>query len=279
MIQFTEEPQIECKLICGQNNNLVYGLCQPELVYGSLQQNFTLMCIFPFVFHRNKCICSQNYLLDDNQCLNILDQLKYLNQSNLDLENKLINNISVIQQQRLKDLYKIDQDLQNNTKYIENIVSQYKNQLIIEIYTVNKSLTSLANSTASKFIELRDDLQRVNNSMLTQIQLTTAQFQQKLISMNQTIQQQFEIQTQTTINVNQTMYNMNGQILAVANQINTNLQKQIDVTKSEVKTVQSSITGINAIINNINNVNAVQSADIQALKNQQNSNMTEPFGA
>ncbi|CAL6082104.1 Hypothetical_protein [Hexamita inflata] len=77
---------------------------------------------------------------------------------------------------------------------------------------------------------------------------------------------------------------MNSVQIVTVNQVNTNLQNQIDGTKNDVRTIQSSITGINGLINNvngqisnINNVNAAQSADIQALKNQAGQNMNGAF--
>ncbi|CAL6015699.1 Hypothetical_protein [Hexamita inflata] len=95
--------------------------------------------------------------------------------------------------------------------------------------------------------------------------------------MNTTIKLQFDSQKQQITTQNNTMYNMNSQILVTLNQINQQLQNQIDGTKNDIRTIQSSITGINGIINNINNVNAVQDNDIQTLKNQQGSVMNGVF--
>ncbi|CAL6015662.1 Hypothetical_protein [Hexamita inflata] len=87
--------------------------------------------------------------------------------------------------------------------------------------------------------------------------------------MNTTFKLQLDSQKQQIISVNSTMYNMNSQLTTTLNQVNQYLQNQIDGAKNDIRTIQSQITGINGIINNINNVNAVQSADIQTLKNQQ----------
>ncbi|CAL6067976.1 Hypothetical_protein [Hexamita inflata] len=69
---------------------------------------------------------------------------------------------------------------------------------------------------------------------------------------------------------------MNNVLSTTITQV-SNLQTQLDGTKSDVKTVQNQITGINGLINNINNVNAVQSADINTLKAQSGQNMNGAF--
>ncbi|CAL5975866.1 Hypothetical_protein [Hexamita inflata] len=95
--------------------------------------------------------------------------------------------------------------------------------------------------------------------------------------MNATIKQQLDSQKQLILTQNNTMYNMNSQILATLNLINQQLQNQIDGNKNDIRTIQSSITGISGVINNITNVNAVQNNDIQTLKNQQGPVMNSVF--
>ncbi|CAL6115851.1 Hypothetical_protein [Hexamita inflata] len=276
-IQFSEEPKIECKSICGQNLQVVYGFCQLQLLYGTMQLNDTLMCVQPFVFNDDSCFCIEGNLLDGNDCINVLDQLKYLNLSDYELEQHLINNFSAIQIQRNVDLQLLDDNLKRNTTNILTLISQFNSQLRTEIQNINTSFASLANLTQVQFTQLKDEIQKVNNSAFTQIQQTSNQLQSALISLNSSTKQQFDVQNQLFLTTNQTLFNMNGQLSATVSQMNTNLQKQIDGTKNDVKIVQSQITGINAIINNINSVNAVQSQDIQALKNQQSSNMNGAF--
>ncbi|CAL6069191.1 Hypothetical_protein [Hexamita inflata] len=196
---------------------------------------------------------------------------------NLDLEHHLTNNISNIQQQRMIDLQLLDEILQRNTTNILTALSQFNIQLKTEIQNENTSLASSVNKTQEQFNQLKDELQGVNVSVFTLIQKTSNQLQQALISLNSSTKQQFDVQNQLLLTTNLTLFNMNGQLSATVNQMNTNLQKQIDGNKNDVKTVQSSITGINAILNNINSVNAIQSADIQSLKNQQSSNINGVF--
>ncbi|CAL6074301.1 Hypothetical_protein [Hexamita inflata] len=235
------------------------------------------MCVLPFVFNDDSCFCIEGYLLDGNDCINVLDQLKYLKLSDYELEQHLINNVSAIQIQRNVDLQLLDDNLKRNTTNILTLISQFNSQLRTEIYNINTSFASLANLTQVQFTQLKDEIQKVNNSAFTQIQQTSNQLQSALISLNSSTKQQFDVQNQLLLTTNQTLFNMNGQLSATVSQMNTNLQKQIDGTKNDVKIVQSQITGINAIINNINSVNAVQSQDIQALKNQQSSNMNGAF--
>ncbi|CAL6061090.1 Hypothetical_protein [Hexamita inflata] len=138
-----------------------------------------------------------------------------------------------------------------------------------EIQNVNKSLISLQSQSESQFSNLSNDIQRVNNSANQQLNILNNQLLQTITNLNTTFKQQLDSQKQQIISVNSTMYNMNNQLTTTLNQVNQYLQNQIDGAKNDIRTIQSSITGINGIINNINNVNAVQSADIQTLKNQQ----------
>ncbi|CAL6006075.1 Hypothetical_protein [Hexamita inflata] len=102
------------------------------------------------------------------------------------------------------------------------------------------------------------------------------QQQQQLASVNSSLKLQLETQKQQLINANQTITSMNNVLSTTITQV-SNLQTQIDVTKSDVKTVQNQITGINGLINNINNVNAAQTADINTLKAQSGQNMNGAF--
>ncbi|CAL6094904.1 Hypothetical_protein [Hexamita inflata] len=73
------------------------------------------------------------------------------------------------------------------------------------------------------------------------------------------------------------MYNLNTQLSMTISQINSNLQGQIDGSKSTIQSIQSALTGINRQINNISSVNAVQNQDILELKNQTWQNMSSLF--
>ncbi|CAL6081964.1 Hypothetical_protein [Hexamita inflata] len=217
-----------------------------------MQVNDTWMCVLPFVFNDDICVCTEGYLLDGNECINVLGQLQYLNQMNLYLdrlnqsdyeqEQHLINNISAILTQRKIDIQMQDVNLLRNTTSILNEVSQWNIQLSSEIYNVNTSLSTLANTQQTQFAKLKNDMYTVNNSVFAYIQLTSNQLSSVLTTLNTSTKQQFDA-------LNLTLQNANSKLAATENQLN--------VQQSQ--------------INNIINVNSVQSADILTLKSKTSS--------
>ncbi|CAL6031322.1 Hypothetical_protein [Hexamita inflata] len=123
---------------------------------------------------------------------------------------------------------------------------------------------------------MQNDIQRVNNSLSQQMNQLNTQQQQQLSSVNSSLKQQLDTQKQQLISANQAITSTNNVLSTTVSQV-SNLQTQIDGTKSDVRTVQNQLTGINGLINNITNVNAVQSADINALKAQTGQNMDGSF--
>ncbi|CAL6000128.1 Hypothetical_protein [Hexamita inflata] len=102
----------------------------------------------------------------------------------------------------------------------------------------------------------------VNQSLLQYFDITKS----TITALNSSIEKQLETQKQQFSFIN---YNINS--------LNSSLQNQIDGTKYDIKNIQSSITGISGLINNINNVNAVQNTDIQALKTSTSQNKNGAF--
>ncbi|CAL5980737.1 Hypothetical_protein [Hexamita inflata] len=231
------------------------------------------MCIHPFIFNGLECQCSEGYLLDDNSCVNILFQLKLLNQSDIYLEQQLMTNVSEIKQQQILYYQQSEDNLQRNTSNLQVIIAEQYSKLNEQI----DSLSQFSNYATQQFDNVQNDIQKVNNSLTQQIQLSNSQLQQQITALNTSVKQQFDTQKQQIVSANQNIVNVNSQLTASISSVNSYLQNQIDVTKNDVRNVQSSITGINGLINNINNVNSVQSADITALKAQSGSNMNGAF--
>ncbi|CAL6000357.1 Hypothetical_protein [Hexamita inflata] len=157
------------------------------------------------------------------------------------------------------------------------MIAQQAVQLVQQIQEVNQSLQSHVYNTTLSFNIAQINIQKVNNSLNQQLQQQSAQLLQTIIVVNTSLKQQLDVQKQQIISTNQTMYDMKNAQAAYVNSVNYNLQNQIDSTKNDVRNVQSSISGINGLINNIHNINAVQNADIQALKSQSGQNRNGAF--
>ncbi|CAL6045137.1 Hypothetical_protein [Hexamita inflata] len=124
---------------------------------------------------------------------------------------------------------------------------------------------------------MKDQVQKMNNTLNLQIQQTVVYLMQNITNLNQSNQLQFDTQKQQMNSISLNINNINSQLTSTINSINRNLQTQIDGIKNDMKNVQSSITGITGYINNINNINQIQNNDIQALKSKATSNLSGPL--
>ncbi|CAL6083127.1 Hypothetical_protein [Hexamita inflata] len=165
------------------------------------------------------------------------------------------------------------ENLQRNSTNLQGIITLQGNQLNQLITNVNQSLQQHIDNTTLLFNNVQINIQKVNNSLTQQLQQSSVQLLDTITAVNTTLKQHIEAQKQQLQATNQNMQNLNSAQTATINSVNSNLQNQIDGTKNDVRNVQSSIAGLNGQINNINQVNSVQSDDIQALKSQTGSNM------
>ncbi|CAL6112298.1 Hypothetical_protein [Hexamita inflata] len=238
------------------------------------------MCIKPFIYNGRECECSYGYLIDGNVCVDVIHQLKALNQNDIYLENQLMNNISEIKQILIVKQQETENNLKHNTSNLENMITQSNSLLLQELDIVKNSVVLLDSNTTLRFSSLQDDLLKLNNQFNKQVLQTKEQLFQTIISLNTSQQVQFDTQKQQINTINQNISDItsiiNQHFIAIS-QVNNKLQTQIDGTKSDVRNVQNSIIGINGLINNINNVNQIQNNEIQALKSQSVQNMNGVF--
>ncbi|CAL6066789.1 Hypothetical_protein [Hexamita inflata] len=204
-------------------------------------------------------------------------QLKLLNQSDIYLEQQLLNNASEINCKLILYQQQAENNLQRNSTNLQGIITLQGNQLKQLITNVNQSLQQHIDNTTLLFNTVQINIQKVNNSLTQQLQQSSAQLLDTIITVNTSLEQQIDAQKQQLLTTNQNMQNLNNAQTATINSVNSHLQNQIDVTKNDVRNIQSSIGGLNGQVNNINYVNAVQNAEIQALKSQTSQNMNGAF--
>ncbi|CAL6116247.1 Conserved_hypothetical protein [Hexamita inflata] len=99
--------------------NVVYGLCV-DLLNNSKLTNGIYECIFPFEYVDNKCICTYGYLLNDSQCVNIIDSITAI--------KNLANNVQFQQTEHKIDniillLKELDHNIISNTTDVLNNTS------------------------------------------------------------------------------------------------------------------------------------------------------------
>ncbi|CAL5995258.1 Conserved_hypothetical protein [Hexamita inflata] len=177
----SETETIKCD-ICG-TSEVVYGLCLDELIFGQIV-NGMLQCVYPFEYLDNQCVCSQGYLLNQSQCINVIDAIS--NNENSVYENRLLSieqNTNTINNQ----LQTIDQNIQNNIDIINNTISS--NFYLLEQYILQnftQSDINLLTNTTILDMWISNNVTALNYSILNNI---TA-LNQRIISQNSVISQQ-----------------------------------------------------------------------------------------
>ncbi|CAL6081877.1 Hypothetical_protein [Hexamita inflata] len=108
---------LQCDL-CGELK-VVYGICAETLVHGQFVNNYLLQCIHPFTLNNDQCICDQGYILDQLNCVNILQEI-HNTQENISILQKHVDNVE-------NSVYELNRNvfsqLQNTQSVLENYIA------------------------------------------------------------------------------------------------------------------------------------------------------------
>ncbi|CAL6025242.1 Conserved_hypothetical protein [Hexamita inflata] len=127
LIQFNLK--LECDL-CGELH-VVYGICQVDLLNGQLVDGI-LQCIYPFIFDNNQCICDQGYMLDQLNCVNIIQAIQNISNIDSQMQQRVIKVENAISE--------LDQSILFNSSFL--LQQLYSTQSVLESYILsNHSLT------------------------------------------------------------------------------------------------------------------------------------------
>ncbi|CAL6092723.1 Conserved_hypothetical protein [Hexamita inflata] len=122
-ITVTGIESVRCDVCDSQS--VVYGLCRDSLTYSELVGGM-YQCVPPFEYADNKCVCAYGYLLNDTQCVNVVDAINdvqdLVNDTNADQMEFLEQNLESVQ----NFLIQIDQSIASNFTDIDSrIISNY----------------------------------------------------------------------------------------------------------------------------------------------------------
>ncbi|CAL5992656.1 carboxypeptidase_regulatory-like domain-containing protein [Hexamita inflata] len=118
--------QFDVKLlcdICGEYY-MVYGLCLDSLHHGQ-QVSGTMQCVHPFTFTNNQCVCEQGYILDNQNCIDILKAI--LNMTSVDnsgLSKRVTYIESIVQQLDISISQNVSQ-LRNQMQTVQSTLESY----------------------------------------------------------------------------------------------------------------------------------------------------------
>ncbi|CAL5992167.1 Hypothetical_protein [Hexamita inflata] len=155
----TADPRCD---IC-QSGSVVYGLCQHELHFGTLQDGM-LQCVFPFEFVNNECQCAHGYLLNVSSCIHLVTMLGIQVSQNNSYNESIIQQIQYNLTEITEQQTIVNQRLDNYITDIQNI-SQY----------IHTNDTLLDNNIVSNMTLLRSQLiqiqQQIDNNYSSQNQI------------------------------------------------------------------------------------------------------------
>ncbi|CAL5997613.1 Conserved_hypothetical protein [Hexamita inflata] len=111
---------VQCD-ICKQF--VVYGICSEVLQYSEYVKGIYI-CVYPFVFNDNQCVCATGYLLNNTKCINIVESLNIISNQISNSSNAQINYQQLAQQIYVieNDLFFVKQSMANNILEIETLI-------------------------------------------------------------------------------------------------------------------------------------------------------------
>ncbi|CAL6073678.1 Hypothetical_protein [Hexamita inflata] len=258
----------ECQNICDANSYYTYGICQTDLTNSLLiAANFTLLCVTPFEFDGEQCVCGNGHMLNGSTCVNIIltltniqkslgdtqinnivqAALVKLNQSIINVNNTANANIATLTNEIQQNNILIDQNIIGNTSQLQNFILtiiQQQDQHIASNSSTFISALSVTNNNVQSLINVSKYL---NQSIIDQ----NTSFMNILNSLNASIQN-----TNTAISANFSsidsqfnstnisLSNQNQTIMQLQNTIN-NLQNQIIASNIDQENQDFEISNFN----------------------------------
>ncbi|CAL6038993.1 Conserved_hypothetical protein [Hexamita inflata] len=138
---------LQCVDICG-SLILAYGLCVDQFNYSQIN-NDVYQCLYPFEYSINQCICAEGYLLNDSQCLSIVNELTNI-QSSITQGNEIISNL----QQNINQLEQTQIEMYKNiNQYIQDNVSVLDKRIVDNMTILNQKILTEDNKLLQKLVD------------------------------------------------------------------------------------------------------------------------------
>ncbi|CAL6107221.1 Hypothetical_protein [Hexamita inflata] len=268
-VTMTQQP-VKNPNICDNLNYLVYGICLKQLIYGQMLDN-TYQCVYPFEYNGIVCICAEGYILNFSYCVSIINQLNIL-------ENRLIDNILVVNNNLDKQFTELEIHITNNISEIEihlqsNITNQQQqiltftketdinllqNTTILDwrIYNnhtmITSSLLQMNDTIMQKLSYLNSNLSLVNTTLITSLQ-----------------NQQYTIEQRLLNNISNLNNNIQSQFVTSYSNLTQNSQMQDQHIINNISLIKSIITTVNSTQNQLrDNLQTDLSSQIASLQSQ-----------
>ncbi|CAL6014265.1 Conserved_hypothetical protein [Hexamita inflata] len=133
LIAFSQSPVKGCDL-CQLNEYMVYGLCQNVSLEFSQNVNGAEVCVYPFIYDGQFCVCASGYQLNVDECVDYKYEYSKLDQY-------IINNFT-----------RMDQNLAHNTTILDDRINLNITAVNIRMQSLQATIISNFNSLSSNFI-------------------------------------------------------------------------------------------------------------------------------
>ncbi|CAL6013824.1 Hypothetical_protein [Hexamita inflata] len=223
---------------CTASKKVGYGICIDDLQFGTLLQNQTFTCIYPFILNGSGCVCVDGYILNTSTCINVLSFLSNQNQ----IQQEIIDNVNQI----LQDI---------------TVINTTSSRIISDIFSMNQTLTMTTANTTNIIKLLNDNISQINNDINGKISalnktvyilnnLTNqclGEINDSLITFKQVLQKEIE---NLNITVNQQIANTSILNNSIQNDLQV-IRTNIDILNLSVDILQTNITSIFSQITNL----------------------------
>ncbi|CAL6090292.1 Hypothetical_protein [Hexamita inflata] len=290
----------ECQNICDVSSYYTYGICQTDLKYSQLIANFTFLCVTPFEFDGEQCVCGDGYMLNGSTCVDIVltltniqkslgdtqindkvqAALVQLNLSIIDVNNTANTNVVSLANEIQQHNILTDQNIIGNTSQLQNSILSIIQQLDQNIASNRSVLVSALSITNSNVQSLVNTSKSLNQSIIdysTSFMNIINLLNTSILNTNAAVSANFSSIDSQFNSTNILLSKQNATILQMHNTIN-DLQNQIIASSIDQENQDTEIPNFNIIELVCLQQSFVQQFDIQSVThNIQLSNISNSF--
>ncbi|CAL5992734.1 Hypothetical_protein [Hexamita inflata] len=161
-----------CDNIC-QNEVPVYGLCLKQLLNGQKVENGSYLCIFPFIFQGECCVCEKDYILNGIICVQIINQFnileEYIKRNVSNIYSQLTDRINNAQNEVEQKISELDIRMYSNISQLLQIIQQYNESATEQLKLLQITINQVNDSGNAQINQLRSDLQSSSVTLSSQM--------------------------------------------------------------------------------------------------------------
>ncbi|CAL6062526.1 Hypothetical_protein [Hexamita inflata] len=262
---------IQCSGICPAGQKVTYGLCLSTLLFGELIfSNHTQVCVTPFEYDQEKCVCTEGFFLNVTQvgffCFDLVQDITTLDVDTISnftaMDIKLKGNTTNIENRLISNFTQAAQNLSRNTTNLDK-------GLNANITAFNASHDALTTQQTQNHLDLNNRLAHNVSYIETQLKNNQSDqdafWQQSINNLNTvfTNSKNF-IELQLKNNFSRMMTNLESNTTILDNR-----------NKNNFTTLTNSFNALDAKVNtNQNNLNTANQQQQVYLEGQLNANYT-----